>query len=196
MATSVIKDLVVKNRSYRRFDATVALDRSVLEGLVDLGRLAMSAANRQPLKYLIYCDPERNARIFDCLGWAGYLKDWPGPGPGERPTGYIVMLMDTRIKDPMGFDGGLAAANILLGAVEQGLGGCLIGNVKRDALRQILGIAERYELLLVIALGKPVEQVVLETAGPGPEVDIKYWRDERQVHHVPKRELREIILNA
>ncbi|TCL73264.1 nitroreductase [Hydrogenispora ethanolica] len=195
MSTTLIKDLVVKNRSYRRFDETAALDRSVLEGLVDLGRLAMSAANRQPLKYLIFCDPERNARIFDCLGWAGYLKDWPGPEPGERPTGYIVMLMDTQIKDPMGLDAGLAAANILLGAVERGLGGCLIGNIKRDELRALLGIEDRYQLLAVIALGKPVERVVLEKAGPGPEADIKYWRDERQVHHVPKRELREIILN-
>jgi nitroreductase len=195
MSTTLIKDLVVKNRSYRRFDETAALDRSILEELVDLGRLAMSAANRQPLKYLIFCDPERNARIFDCLGWAGYLKDWPGPEPGERPTGYIVMLMDTQIKDPMGFDAGLAAANILLGAVERGLGGCLIGNIKRDELRALLGIEDRYQLLVVIALGKPVERVVLEKAGPGPEADIKYWRDERQVHHVPKRELREIILN-
>ncbi len=191
----MIRDLVLKNRSYRRFEEQVAIKRTDLESLVDLARLSGAAANRQPLKYFLAHDPSVNERIFPCLAWAGYLKEWAGPAAGERPAGYIVMVLDTLISEVPGFDGGIAAQSILLGAVELGLGGCMIGNVKWDELRKVLGIEERYKPILVIALGKPGEKVVIETADRGVAADIKYWRDSEQVHHVPKRELAEVILN-
>ncbi len=191
----MIRDLVLKNRSYRRFDEQIAIPRTELESLVDLARLSGAAANRQPLKYFLAHHPAVNERIFPCLAWAGYLKEWPGPAAGERPTGYIVMVLDTLISEVPGFDGGIAAQSILLGAVELGLGGCMIGNVKWDELRKVLGIEERYKPILVIALGKPGEKVVIETAVRGVDADIKYWRDREQLHHVPKRELAEVLLN-
>ena len=190
--TRMLEDLIRKNRSYRRFYQEVSIELETLRELVDLARLSASAANKQPLKYILSCDPEKNALIFPHLAWAGYLKDWPGPSEGERPSAYIIILGDTEISRSFGCDHGIAAQSILLGATEKGLGGCIIGSINRKALRQALGIPSRYEILLVLALGKPKERVVIETVGP--DGGIKYWRDEDGVHHVPKRPLDEIII--
>jgi nitroreductase len=188
----MLKDLVVRNRSYRRFDESRAVSREALLELVDLARQTASAANKQPLRYILACHPDRNAIIFENLAWAGYLPDWPGPGPGERPTAYIIMLGDREVSPEVVYDHGIAAQTILLGATETGLGGCMIASVSRANLRKALAIPERYEILLVIALGKPVETVVMDAIDP--DGDIRYWRDENQVHHVPKRRLEDIIL--
>jgi nitroreductase len=216
----MIKDLITKSRSYRRFFQEVAIDRRILRELVELataetagltpaftrgvapartGRAnptcdgsSPSAANLQPLKYILCCEPEKNALIFQHLAWAGYLKDWPGPADGERPSAYIIILGDTEITRSFGCDHGIAAQSILLGAAEKGLGGCIIGTVKREELRRALALPARYEILLILALGKPKETVVIEPVGTGG--DIKYWRDNQSVHHVPKRSLDGIIL--
>ncbi|HPL64818.1 MAG TPA: nitroreductase family protein [Syntrophales bacterium] len=189
----MIADLVLKNRSYRRFYEDSAISRETLLELVGLARLSASAANLQPLKYALSREPGRNAEIFATLAWAGYLKDWSGPPEGERPSGYIVILGDTAIARTFGCDHGIAAQSILLGAVEKGLGGCMIASIRRDDLRRILGIPEKFEILLVIALGKPKERVVVDPLGAGG--DIKYWRDGEGAHHVPKRSLEEIVLD-
>ena len=188
----MINELVKGNRSYRRFQQETAVSLESLRGLVNLARLSASAANLQPLKYLLSCEAQKNAAIFSCLAWAGYLKDWPGPAEGERPAAYIVILGDTGISKNFGCDHGIAAQSILLGARSQGLGGCLIGSIQRDRLRELLLIPEKLDILLVIALGFPKETVVVEEIGP--EDSIKYWRDEQGVHHVPKRRLEDIIL--
>jgi nitroreductase len=189
---TMMKDLVLKNRSYRRFYQDYRIESGVIRELIDLARLCGSAGNLQPLKYIVSCDPERNALIFPHLTWARYLKDWSGPGEGEKPTGYVVMLGDTEITRSFGCDHGIAAQTMLLGAVERGLGGCMIASINRDGLRQALKIPPRFEILLVLALGKPREKVVIETLKP--DGDVKYWRDSNGVHHVPKRKLDDIIL--
>lgn len=190
----MLTDLISKNRSYRRFCEDVPVELATLRELVDLARLSASARNLQPLRYVLCADSETNAAVFSTLAWAGYLKDWPGPIEGERPSAYIVVLADTTIMSQayIGVDHGLAVQNILLGAVERGLGGCIIGSVQRERLRQILTIPERYEILGVLALGKPKETVVVEEIGP--EGDVKYWRDAASVHHVPKRRLADLII--
>ena len=189
-----LRDLVLHNRSHRRFDESAPLDRETLVELVNLARLTPSAANKQPLKYFISWTPDMNAAIFPHLGWAGYLPNWPGPPEGERPTAYILILADKQLGNLYTWDQGIAAQTIALCATERGLGGCMIGSIQREALMKTLGIApDRYELLLVIALGKPIEQVVLETVTD--DGDIRYWRDAEQVHHVPKRALEEVLLN-
>jgi nitroreductase len=154
--------------------------------------MSASGANLQPLKYIVSNDPRKNAEIFSCLAWAGYLKDWPGPREGERPAAYIVVLGDTSISESAGCDHGIAAQTILLGAREKGLGGCMLGSIDRDALRASLNIPAQLKILLVIAIGKPREQVVLETVGE--DNSIRYWRDNDGVHHVPKRKLEDIIV--
>ena len=188
----MIKDLILKNRSYRRFHQEVTIERDTLRELVDLARCSASGANRQPLKYILSCDPEKNATIFQRLAWAGLLTDWPGPSEGERPAAYIIVLGDTEISKNFMVDHGIAAQSILLGAVDRGLGGCMLAAIQRDNLRKDLDIPERYEILLAIALGKPKEKVVLETVGP--DGNTTYWRDSDSVHHVPKRPLDDIII--
>lgn len=188
----MLHDLVVKNRSIRRFNQAHVVKEQVLRNLVDLARLSPSGANLQPLKYILSAEPKKNELIFPLLAWAGYLKDWSGPGEGERPAAYILILGDTTIRKEFGCDHGIAAQSIMLGAAEIGLGGCIIASIKRDELRSALQIPAHLEILLVLALGAPVEKVVLEPLGE--EGDIRYWRDEHQVHHVPKRSLEDIIL--
>jgi len=166
---------------------------ATLRELVDLARLSASTANRQPLKYILSADPRKNASIFTHLGWAGSLPDWPGPAEGERPSAYILILGDTEISRNFNCDHGIVAQSILLGATEKGLGGCMLGGIRKDDLRQALSIPERYEILLLVALGKPNETVIIETAEANGNT--KYWRDEQSGHHVPKRSLDEIILD-
>lgn len=188
----MIRNLILRNRSYRRFHEEEAIETKTLRELVDLARLSPSAGNLQPLKYVITCSPERNDLIFPHLAWAGYLKNWPGPAEGERPSGYIIILGDKRLKPSFGCDHGIAAQSILLGAAEKGLGGCIIASIQREKLREVLQVDPDLEILLVIALGKPKETVVIEEVGS--DGSIKYWRDKEGKHHVPKRSLEEIII--
>ena len=186
-------ELVRKNRTYRRFDQSFSISKQTLRALVDLARLTPSARNAQPLKYALICDPAANAKIFPTLAWAGYLADWPGPVEGERPSAYIIVLGDKEIAQNFNIDPGIAVQTILLGAVAQGLGGCIIASVNRKELIPLLQIPDRYEVLFVLALGKPVEEVVIDPIAPPG--DIKYWRDEKHVHHVPKRALDDLIVD-
>jgi nitroreductase len=189
----MLKDLIKKSRSIRRFYQDEPVSRETLCELVDLARLSPSGANLQSLKYFLSNEPGRNAQIFEHTAWAGYLKDWPGPVEGERPAAYIIVLGDTNISKTFGCDHGIAAQSILLGAAEQGLGGCMIGSVKRQELTQALNIPSQYEILLVLALGKPREVVQIEPLGP--DGSVRYWRDEQQIHHVPKRALEDILIS-
>lgn len=185
------QELVSKCRSYRRFDESFRIDYDLLVKMIGYARLSASAANRQPLKYLICNTREECHSIFPSTAWAGYLPEWPGPQPGERPAAYIIILGDRTITESFGFDPGIAAQTIMLGAVVAGLGGCMIASINKDQLRSDLKIPYQYEILLVLALGKPVEQVVIDDIR---DDNVKYWRDEENVHHVPKRSLNELIL--
>jgi nitroreductase len=186
-----LRDLIFKNRSYRRFNESYYIGYETLESLIELARLSASGANRQPLKYVIYNTPDDCKRIFPSLIWAGYLKDWPGPDNGERPSAYIIILGDKSITEQFGVDHGIAAQSIMLGATESGLGGCMIASIKREALRRELGIPDNFDILLVLALGKTTETVIIDEIKGG---DVKYWRDSNKNHHVPKRTLSELII--
>ncbi len=188
----MMKELVLKNRSYRRFYQDHPVDAATVRELIDMARVCASAMNQQPLKYAFSCDPARNALVFPHLVWARQLKDWGGPVEGERPAAYVVILGDTRITRSFGCDHGIAAQTMLLGAVEMGLGGCMLASVDKAGLRRALRIEPRFEILVVVALGKPREKVVLEEMKP--DGDCAYWRDGEGVHHVPKRRLEDIIV--
>ena len=188
----MLKDLILKNRSYRRFYQDYKISINDLKDLVELARLSPSGRNLQPLKYFLSADKNTNEKIFSTLAWAGYLKDWDGPVKGERPSAYIIILGDTSLTNNFYCDHGIVSQSMLLGAVEKGLGGCIFASIKREKLKTLLNIENYLEVLLVIALGKPKEEIVIEDV---MEDDIKYYRDEKQVHHVPKRKLRELIIN-
>ena len=185
-------DLVKSNRTCRRFHESEPVSKETLRELIDLARLSPSGANLQSLKYITVTDAAERAKVFATLGWAGYLTDWPGPPEGELPAAYIVVLADTEITKNWFCDQGIAAQTIFLGAREKGLGGCMHGSIKQPELRAILDIPARYEILLVLSLGKPKEEVVIDELPP--DGSVKYYRDAAGVHHVPKRALDDIIL--
>jgi nitroreductase len=185
--------LTLKNRSFRRFAESYRIKEKTLLKLVGLVRQSASGGNKQPLKFILSCTDQKNALIFPALSWAAYYSEWSGPVEGERPSAYIILLGDPDLAKSFQYDAGIASQSITLGATELGLGACLLSSIKRDVLREALAIPEQYEILLVIALGKPAEYVVLDDVDP--EGDIKYWRDGNDVHHVPKRALESLILS-
>jgi len=187
----MLKDIIKKNRSYRRFYEEKPITKEVLTSLIDLARLSPSGRNLQPLKYFLSNDKKTNGIIFSNVAWAGYLKDWDGPIMGERPSAYIIQLGDTTLTNNFGHDPGIACQSILLGAVEMELGGCIIGSIKKAELHEKLNLPEHLEIVLIIALGYPKEKVEIEKL---VSEDIKYWRDESGVHHVPKRSLGDLII--
>jgi nitroreductase len=193
MNISDFQTLVTANRSCRRFDNSHKINHSTLEQLVELARNCGSAANMQPLKYIISTDEKKNEEIFSCLGWAAYLKDWKGPVKEERPTGYIVIMGDQKIAKNFWCDHGIASQTMLLGARAMGLGGCMFGAINIKKLKGLLNIEDHLDVKLVLALGKPVETIQIDKLGD--DGNIKYWRDEKKIHHVPKRKLNDIIIS-
>lgn len=187
----MIKDLVRRNRSYRRFYQDFLIDSKTLLDLVDLVRLTASGANKQSLRFKLINKSPETEKVFSCLAWAGYLENWHGPEDGEQPSAYIVILNDPKINENPQYDVGLACQSLLLGAVEQDLGGCIFASVRRDQLKKLLNLPQDLDIMLVIALGKPKEEIVIVDV---ENDDIKYWRDMNGRHHVPKRKLEDIIL--
>ncbi len=188
----MLKDLILKSRSYRRFHQDHKITKEELRDLIDLARLSPSARNAQPLKFILSNTSEKNEKIFRHLTWAGYLTDWDGPEEGERPSAYIIVLLDNEITDNQYCDDGIAIQSIRLGATEKGLGGCIIAAIDKEQLRKDLTIPDKYRILYVLALGKPKETVVIEDMKNG---DFRYWRSEDEIHHVPKRDLDEMIIS-
>ena len=186
------RSLVAGARSYRRFDESRKITKEELEELVDLGRMSPSGANRQYLCYAVSCDEETNQKIFPTIGWAAALPEWPGPVPGERPTGYILILRDLTLQKALTVDEGISAQSIFLGARAMGYGGCMLMNIRKDELLDIFGLdPERYAVSMLIALGVPAETVKMVPVVDG---QTKYYRDEAQVHYVPKRSLEEVLV--
>ncbi|RUT72897.1 nitroreductase family protein [Ancylomarina longa] len=189
----MLKDLVLKNRSYRRFYESESISLDQIRSWINLARLGASGRNAQTLKYKIILSEKKKKHVFDTLAWAGYLKDWNGPVEGERPAAYVIMLNDEKIGKNYFCDDGIAVQNLLLGAVESGFGGCILRAFKETDLRAVLDLPDQYKIIQVLALGKPKEEVVVEDIQDG---NFKYWRDENQIHHVPKRTLQELILEV
>ena len=187
--------LVAKTRTERRFQQGRTLEKPFMLGLVDIARVSGSARNAQALQYMPVLDEGLCSRIFPNLAWAGYLTDWNGPAPGERPAGYIICLVNKQWQkgpDTETYcDLGIAAQSRLLAAATRGVFGCRIGAFKA-ALHELLQLEAQHRIVLVLALGYPAEEVVLE--GLRSDGDIRYWHDEAGVHHVPKRALQDILV--
>jgi nitroreductase len=187
-----LKECLMSNRSYRRFDHARRVDYATLTEVVNLTRFCSSAMNKQPLRYRIVCDDEECAKVFPLLKWAGYLKDWDGPIESERPVAYIVQCLDTQCMPTFPYcDDGLHLEAITLGLNTLGLGGCIIKAFNAQKLTEVLSLPDNIEPRHVLAIGYPVEKVVIDDISND---DCKYWRDENAIHHVPKRTLDEIII--
>lgn len=185
-----IYDLIRQRRTVRKFQQK-KLDRVQLERMVDAARLAPSASNLQPLRYIIIDEEEKAAQLFKYVKWAGYITPEGNPKKGEEPVAYIVILADTEVrKAGYELDAGAAAQNIILSALEEGIGSCWIASIERDAVRKMLNIPDRYVINTAVALGYPSENPVIEEESGS----IRYYKDEKGVLHVPKRKLADIIL--
>ncbi|MBN2891550.1 MAG: nitroreductase family protein [Bacteroidales bacterium] len=192
----MLKDIIKNNRSYRRFDENVEIENSLLVSFIDDARFTPSARNQQALVFKVISEKEDREKLFPLLKWAGYLKDWDGPVDGEKPTGYIVIGIKKEhssnyINDWTYTDLGISAQTILLLAAEAGFGGCMIAAINRNKIVETFGIPENIEIMMVLAIGKPNEKVVVEEKSNLE--DIKYYRKE-DVHYVPKRTLKDILL--
>ena len=185
----MFRDLVMKNRSTRKFHQEVAISRKTLTELVDLARMSASGANRQTLKYYLSSEPERNDIIWQHIGMDG------NPPEGNRPSAYILVLNDKKLGTFAAalVDHGIAAQTILLGATEKGLNGCMVGIIQRKELLKALNLPQRYDIMLVIALGTSKETFVFEELDADTQT-VKGWWDEQGVRHVPKRRLEDIII--
>jgi nitroreductase len=188
----LIKELIIKNRSYRRFYEDKLIKINTLKELVNLARLSPSGGNLQRLRYILSNTKEQNDEINKHIFWAAYYKDWEGPIESEKPSAYIVVVKDDNLKKDSSQDEGIAVQSILLGAVELGLGGCIIANIDKEKLAESLNLSKKYKIALVLALGYPKEKVLIENINESE--DVKYWRDENEVHHVPKITLDDLIL--
>jgi nitroreductase len=158
---------------------------------VDLARHTASARNAQPLKFFLSVESATNQLIFDNISWAGYLENGR-PVQGERPSAYIVLCNDMDIAPQSLHDQGIVAQTILLAAVNENLGGCMFTSVKREELRNALNLPQNLEPQLVVAIGKPVEDIVITEV---KDNSIRYYRDEQNTHFVPKRALAELVIN-
>ncbi|RLD43375.1 MAG: nitroreductase [Bacteroidetes bacterium] len=187
----MLKNLVLKNRSYRKFHADKKVSESKLRALIDLVRQTASSKNRQPLKYLLLTEQQDTDFVFQQLKWAWYLKEWNGPTVSERPPAYILMLLDTKLNDHAEIDAGIAAQTILLGAVEQEMGGCIIRTVNHFEVKRYFKLEEDLKIILVIALGFPNQKVQLTRL---PENQNVAYFEKEDTHFVPKRSLEEIIV--
>lgn len=180
---------IVERRTVRQYKQE-KITEDKLEKLVNAARVAPSAANLQPLEYVVIKDQNKLRWVFETLKWAGYIAPAGNPKENEMPTAYIAILINKDINSShASYDAGAAIENILLAAWEEGIGTCWIRSVEREKLRQILNVPEKYEIDAVVALGykaeNPKEEEYVDT--------IKYWKDKDNVLHVPKRKLKDIL---
>ena len=190
-----LKDMVRANRSYRGYDHSVKVSRDQLTELVDLARLCPSSVNMQPLRFRLVCEEAEVERLQKETHWARGLPDLQLPHPGKEPTAFIVICQDDRINDNLSRfqkDVGIVAQTMLLGAVEMGLGGCMIGNFAAGSVRETLGMDAHLHPLLIVAVGRPDEEIILTEVGEDGRTN--YYRDDQDRHYVPKRRLQDLVL--
>ena len=191
----ILSELIKADRSYRRFDEKDRIESETISDIVELARYCASGRNLQSMRYYIINDVETCDMIFPHLKWAGYLPEWDGPEEGERPAAYLIQCNDKNITKNYLCDDGLQLQAITLGAVAKGLGCCIIKSFNALKLKEILNIPDHLEALYVLAIGKPVEKVEIEDLKGEEGEDIKYYRTADGVHHVPKRLLKDLIVN-
>lgn len=189
MQVHAVEELILRNRSYRRFSQQRRPSEEELRRMVGAARVSGSAANLQRLRFRLFWEREDTERVFPCLQWAGYLQNWV-PAPQERPTAYIVIVTQKEPDATLGVDMGIAAQSILLMAVSMGYGGCVLRSFDREKIGECVARRDWFPQM-VIALGTPKEKVVIEDESNG---NIRYYRLPDGTHVVPKRTIEELIL--
>lgn len=188
MAFDVFK-AIMERRTVRRYKQE-SIPEETLKKLVNTARVAPSAANLQPLEYVVIKDPQILPKVFETVKWAGYIAPAGNPKEGERPTAYIVVIVSKNVNSlHSNYDAGAAIENISLAAWEEGIGSCWIRSVERNVLKAIINVPDTHEIDSVVALGYKAENPKEE----GFSGSIKYWKDKDDVLHVPKRKMEDIF---
>jgi Nitroreductase len=186
------KEIVKMTRSFRRFDPTVRISEEELLEFVDSARLAASGTNKQYLRYRIVHTEKECDIVYDTLKWGGAFPDWDQP-KNEAPSSYIVLLREKDLAPRVGIDDGLSTQIITLAATTKGYGTCILQNCAfKDLMANLAIDTDKYVFSLVIAIGKPIEEVVIDEGLV--DGNTKYYRDENEVHHVPKRTLADVLV--
>jgi nitroreductase len=184
----VFKELAIKARSHRRFDESKRVTMEQLRELIESARISPCGGNFQPLRYRLVVEKSECDAVFPNTAWAGAMPDWPGPAEGERPTAYVAICSEIKKNT----DVGIAGVTIQYAATDMGLAVCMLGSINRPKLRQVLGIADPIEISVLVAIGYPGETVVIDDVEAGDE--LKYYRSDDNVHHVPKLSLDSVLL--
>ena len=183
------EEIIYKRRTIRRFKQD-SVSKEILRKLIDFARVAPMGSNIQSLEFITISNLKIREQLFPLVNWAASLpKRERTPEEGRRPTAYIIVLVNTNIKKNADFDVGAAVENILLGAVNHGLGCCWMGSIDRNKIRELLSIPDFYDIKQVISLGVPDEKSYMESY----KDSLKYWKDENGDMHVPKKSLEDII---
>ncbi len=186
----MFSELVKSARSFRNFDPSYKISDKTMRELIELCRYTPSTANSQSIKFA-YANSESSCeKIFPMLGWAGYIKENKPPYDGNVPTAYILVCYDTAISNELEIDAGICAQTIVLGAMDKGIGACMIGSFNKEKAAELFSLPENIKPRLFIALGRPAETVEIVDIKNG---DVKYYRDGKKVHIVPKRTTDELI---
>jgi len=186
-------EIIRTRRSIRRFKPE-PIDRQILLLLLESARCAPSAANKQPIEYIIVDEQKVIEQLFEQLSWAGYVQPRRNPAPESRPAAYIVVLINSKraLGDFGKVDAAAAIENIILTAWCKGIGSCWLGAIQRDNIREILTVPEAFQIDSVVALGYPDEKPVMEDAKNDNDEGLKYYLDNNDKLHVPKRPLAKI----
>ncbi|HNZ36110.1 MAG TPA: nitroreductase family protein [Candidatus Marinimicrobia bacterium] len=180
---------IIKTRRTIRQFRQEQVDQAIIIEWVDCARLAPSARNLQPLEYFLITEPKLRERVFPLLRWASYIAPLGDPKEGQHPTGYLVVLINKDLmQSHYAKDAGAAIENFILAAWANGVGTCWLASVEREKLRALLAIPEQYEIDSVVAFGYPAESPVIENRN-----EIRYWLDEKNTLHVPKRPLASLL---
>lgn len=187
----MFSDLVKATRSFRNFDPSYRLSDDLMTGLIELCRYTPSTANSQSIKFAYACSEEACVKVFPMLGWAGYIKENKPPYDGNVPAGYILICFDTDISPEIEIDAGICAQTIVLGAMDMGIGACMIGSFDKKKASELFNLPSNIKPRLMIALGRPKETVEIVDIKDG---DVRYYRDGKEKHFVPKRTVSELTL--
>ncbi len=177
-------------RTIRRFKQGT-VPREVLLEMADCARLAPSAANLQPLKYIVIDDPKTVKELYGGVKLGSYLKgsEVIGGDDGERPSAYIAVLFkETGVPWSLR-DIGASVQNMLLAAHSRGFAACWIANVKREQVKSLLRIPDDVQLDCMVAVGIPAEK-----SAPVEMKDSSLYYYEKPLNlRVPKRKLEDIV---
>ena len=184
----MLYEKIIKKRTIRLFKQD-PVDYKILEKCVDAARSSSSARNAQPLEYIIIDSKEILEKLIPLINFGGEITQNKKAKKGFEPTALIIIIVKKQAEEYAKYDVGIAAQNISLVAYENNIGCCMMGSIDNKAIQKILNIPDNYTVDLVISMGHPAEQPILEETDKEPE----YFRDEKGILHIPKRKLKHVL---